>query len=180
MAEPIDVFNEMKSFIDFNEKDAQNLVALQDTFAKHGPKITDNFYEVLGKYDTTAAFLEGRVEALKATHARWMSELLNGQYGEDYFNSRQRIGQVHVKIGLPAYWVEAVMTVIRVGGHDAITKEFDDPQQVADLYESLVKILDLDLLIINLAYSEERLNRMCKITGMSRKLVERLINQADK
>jgi hypothetical protein len=39
----------------------------------------------------------------------------------------------------------------------------------------LVKILDIDLMIINLAYSQETIDRLSKFTGMSRKLIERCI-----
>ena len=174
------VFDEMKSFLDFGDDDIARLKALGPVFDKHGAAITDAFYDTLAQYPTTAALIEGRVDQLKATHARWMGELFAGDYGEDYLKSRMRVGEVHVRIGLPPYYVEAVMNTIRVGGHDAITQEFDGAEAIDAHYASLVKILDLDLLIINLAYSEERLDRMSSITGMSRKLVERLINKAKK
>ena len=39
------------------------------------------------------------------------------------------------------------------------------------------RTLDLDLLVINLAYGEERLERLTRFTGMSRKLIERCIRK---
>ena len=180
MADASEVYAEMKSFLDFNDADVQNLITLAPIFAKHGGAITDAFYETLGQYPTTAALIEGRVDHLKATHAAWMRELVAGDYGDAYLARRMRIGEVHVRIGLPPYYVEAVMNNIRVGGHAAITTELSDAADIDAKYGSLVKILDLDLLIINLAYSEERLDRMSAITGMSRKLVERLITKAKK
>ena len=180
MAEPSEVFAEMKSFLDFGDDDVTNLKSLGPVFQKHGPQITDAFYETLGHYGTTAKLIEGRIDALKATHGRWMGELFAGDYGDAYLEGRMRIGQVHVRIGLPPYYVEAVMNNIRVGGHHAMSQEIGDQSELDAKFGSLVKILDLDLLIINMAYSEERLDRMSSITGMSRKLVERLITKAKK
>lgn len=174
------VFDEMKSFLEFDAADAARLKAMAPIFAKHGAGITDRFYETLGRFPTTAALIEGRVDHLKKTHGAWMADLFSGDYGADYLERRLRIGAVHVRIGLPPYYVEAVMNIIRMGGHDALTRELGDLAAVEAHYGSLVKILDLDLMIINLAYADERLNRMTKITGMSRKLVERLISQATK
>lgn len=174
------IFEEMKSFLDFGDEDIVNLRALAPVFATHGPSITDRFYETLGRYPSTASFIAGRVDSLKGTHGEWMRSLFAGEYGAAYLERRLRIGQIHVKIGLPPYYVEAVMNAIRIGGHDAIVREIHEPARVDALYASLVKILDLDLLLINLAYADERLNRMTKVTGMSRKLVERLINAGDK
>ena len=53
-------------------------------------------------------------------------------------------------------------------------------EALTDRYASLVKVLDLDLMIINLAYGEERLERLSSFTGMSRKLLERCVTQAKK
>ncbi len=178
MTQPSAVFDEMKQFLDFGDDDVANLSALVPVFAKHGPEITDAFYATLARFPTTAALIEGRIDGLKQTHARWMGELFAGDYGPEYLESRMRVGKVHVKIGLPPYYVEVVMSVIRAGGLEAIQAEVSDKARAADLYRSLVKILDLDLLIINLAYAEERLDRMSSITGMSRKLVENLIRKA--
>lgn len=180
MATPEEVFAEMKSFLGFDDADIANLKSLAPVFEKHGGTITDAFYETLGQYGTTAALIEGRVGALKSTHGQWMSELFAGDYGDAYLKRRMRIGEAHVRIGLPPYYVEAVMNNIRVGGHHAMSQEISDQAELDAKFGSLVKILDLDLLVINMAYSEERLDRMSTITGMSRKLVERLINKAKK
>lgn len=180
MPEAVEVFDEMKSFLEFGDEDAANLKSLAPVFAKHGGTITDAFYKTLAQYATTAQLIEGRVDALKTTHGQWMAELFAGEYGQAYLERRMRIGEAHVRIGLPPYYVEAVMNNIRVGGHNAISQEVSDAAEVDAKYGSLVKILDLDLLVINLAYSEERLNRVSSITGMSRKLVERLILKAKK
>lgn len=180
MAATVDVFEELKRFVAFSDADAENLKAIGPIFAKHGPAITDAFYETLGQFPTTAAMIEGRVDHLKATHKLWMGQLFDGVYDEAYFQKRMRVGLVHAKIALPPYYVEGVMTLLRVKSLDAMRQEIPDAAQLATQYQSLLKIFDLDLLIINLAYSEERIDRLAAGTGMRRALIENLIRRAIK
>ncbi|MDP2316946.1 MAG: protoglobin domain-containing protein [Pseudomonadota bacterium] len=168
----------MKSFLDFGDTDIANLASLGPVFAEHGGKITDEFYEILDRYPETAKLLVGRIDALKTTHKRYLGELFAGDYGETYFQNRMRVGHTHVRVGLDPYFVEAVMSFLRTAGMLTIRGAFADPAQATALTASYMKVLDLDLLVINLAYSEERLSRLTKFTGMSRKLLETCIQRA--
>lgn len=175
MAASLDQYDLMKSFFNFTADDEARLRALGPVFAKHGKSITDAFYEHLAQYSETAALIEGRVDALKATHARWMGELFGGTYDEAYFNNRLRIGAAHVRIGLSPEYVEGVMSFLRTEGLRAIQTEVSEATQQLEMYTSLCKILDLDLALINVAYAEERIDRLTNFTGLSRKLIERCI-----
>ncbi|HMV69222.1 MAG TPA: protoglobin domain-containing protein [Myxococcota bacterium] len=171
------VFEEMKQFVQLHDADVQLLVEARPIFARRGAGITDGFYDELTRHKETAAMIEGRVDALKRTHARWMSELFSGEYGREYFENRLRIGATHVRIGLDTWWVEGVMSYLRTAGHAAIFAEIPDREAASRMFSALCKILDLDLLLINIAYSEERLDRLTSFTGMSRRLIERCIRK---
>ena len=175
MAASYDTFRQMKSFVDFNEEDSKNLTSLVPIVQNHGRGITDAFYDTLGRYPDTAAQIEGRVEHLKSTHGMWLLDMLNGSYEEEWFNRQLRIGLAHVRIGLAPYYVEVVMSLIRSKGLSAMEAEIADPAELHRRYQSLVKILDL--LIINLAYSEELFDRLSKATGMRRTLIENLMRR---
>lgn len=168
-------FEALKQFVEFSEEDEKNLASLADVVAKHGPALTDHFYETLGSVPETAKIIEGRVDALKKTHRQYMAELTAGTYGNDYFERRARIGQVHVARGIDPRFVEGVMSVIRAGMLIALAQEISDPAELASKASSFIKLCDLDLAIINLAYSEERLDRFSEFTGMKRKLIENVI-----
>jgi hypothetical protein len=176
--EQIEVYSQMREFVDFGPADEANLVALAPVFAKRGPAITDAFYETLGRYPTTSALLEGRVDSLKRTHQRYLGELFAGDYGQTYFENRIKVGKVHVRVGLDPYFVEAVMSFLRTAGMLAIREELGNSPDTDAKIASYLRILDLDLLVINLAYGEERLTRLTKFTGMSRKLLETCIRTA--
>lgn len=168
-------FEALKRFVEFNDDDAANLASLAEVVAKHGPALTDHFYQTLGSVPETAKIIEGRVEGLKTTHRQYMKELTDGVYDADYFQRRARIGQVHVRMGIDPRFVEGVMSVIRAGMLKAMATEISDPAELASKASSFIKLCDLDLAIINLAYNEERLDRFSEFTGMKRRLIENVI-----
>ena len=171
------VFQELKKFIGFDDTDAANLHALAPIFAASGHAITDDFYKKLELNPETAALIAGRVDSLKATHNRWMTELFAGDYGDVYLENRWKIGLVHVRVGISPHWVEAVVSFLRASAIELIEQKIADKALQSDYAQSVVRILDLDLMIINLAYGEERLERLSQFTGMSRKLIERCVSQ---
>lgn len=175
MAVVYEEFEALKRFIEFSDEDVQNLASLADVVESHGPALTDHFYETLGSVPETARIIEGRVESLKRTHRQYMKELTAGEYGDSYFERRARIGQVHVKMGIDPRFVEGVMSVIRAGMLKAMAEVIDEPSELAAKASSFIKLCDLDLAIINLAYNEERLDRFSEFTGMKRKLIENVI-----
>ena len=82
--ETIAVFQEIKDFIGFTDDDVASLKALAPVFAADGAALTDMFYVKLERDPEQRRLIEGRVEALKRTHNRWMAELFAGEYGEGY------------------------------------------------------------------------------------------------
>lgn len=180
MAIDIEQFNWAKTFIGFTDADAENLASLSELVAEKGPGITDQFYAVLQATAETASKVEGRVDALKKTHKRYLGELVAGDYGEGYFRSRVKIGEVHVAQGIEPHWVEAVMSIIRAQLIALVATHESDPEARAAKCRSVISICDLDLLLINFAYAEERLDRLTNFTGMSRRLLENVINMPPK
>ena len=173
-------YQDLGGFLQFSDADADRLKSLGPVFATHGAALTDAFYSSLQALPATAAILEGRVDALKATHAAWMRTLFAGEYGRPFFDQQYRIGQVHVTQNINPEFVEGVMNVLRIGGRHAIHAEWGPTTESLEAHDSLVKLLDLCLMTINLAYADERLERISAFTGMSRKLIENCVKQGKK
>lgn len=172
---PIQLFEKLKTMVGLSEEDVARLRDLGPIVAKHGPRITDQFYTTLGDTPETAKFLAGRVEHLKRTHGQWMQSLVTGPYDKSYLESRWRIGMAHVRVGLDPYWVECIMSVIRTAMGTAIGSEIANGPECAAKIASFTKVCDLDLMIINLSYGEDRLERLTAFTGMKRNLIENII-----
>jgi len=175
MTETNAIFQEIKDFIGFTEDDVAALRTLAPIFATHGAAITDLFYVKLAADPEQSKLIEGRVESLKKTHNKWMSQLFAGEYGAAYFDDRWRIGLTHVRVGVKPWWVEAVTSFLRTEGFGLLTRELADPAQRTRSVQAMIKILDIDLMVINLAYSQETIDRLSQFTGMSRKLIERCV-----
>lgn len=172
----VELFEKLKSVVGFGPDDEKNLVTLAPIVEKCGGAITDAFYEKLARTPETAKLIEGRVDELKKTHGIWMRSLVAGDYGPSYFESRWRIGLAHVRVGLDPYWVEGVMSFIRTGMMEALAKEIASSEELAAKHASFTKVCDLDLMIINLSYGEDRLARLTEFTGLKRGLIENIIH----
>lgn len=170
-----ETFDAIKKFVGFGDSDAATLEGIAPWVDEHGPAITDVFYATILDTPTVAKFVEGRVEHLKKTHIQWMRELVGGTYGDAYFESRWRIGEAHVRIGLDPIWVDGTMSLIRAQALSRLADNDDDRGRVTAATGSLIKACDLDLAIINLAYAEDRLSRLSEFTGMKRALIENVI-----
>jgi len=178
--QPIEIFTQIKKFLDFNEADAATLKGIRPWIDTHGPEITDVFYKSIGNTPELVPFIEGRVEHLKKTHIQWMKELVGGEYEDDYFQSRWKIGETHVRIGLEPFWVDGTMSIIRGQALVSLADNLEDKARVAGATASLIKVCDLDLAVINLAYAEGRLERLSSFTGMKRALIENVIKLSKK
>ena len=67
------------------------------------------------------------------------------------------------------------MSLIRGQSLVSLAENLEDKEKIANATASLIKACDLDLAIINLAYSEDRLERLSSFTGMKRALIENVI-----
>ena len=170
-------YQEMKTFLSFDATDIANLAAVAEVVKKHGKRITDEFYETLGATPKTAAVIEGRIDKLKATHTKWMLALVTDDFGDAWFDYQRHIGQVHVREDIPPFFVELTFSLLRTKVAQAIAHEVTDAERACHLAQSVIKALDMALALVNEAYGEERLDRLTKFTGFSRKLIENCINR---
>jgi len=154
-------FLRAKQFSNFDETYARILPTVKAIVMAHQDRITNGFYEELGKDEIAGKIIAGRVDGLKATHKVWMEELFNGEYGDAYFDRRYRIGQVHVIVKIEPYFVEVVTSYLRRAIVEVLVQE--KPEAIP----AVLAVLDLDALVIVGAYQEDRLNRMSEVTGMS-------------
>jgi len=171
-------FVEMKNFLRVTDADSANMKAIGPTMIANVDQITNAFYDHLQKFEATKKFLpdEATINRLKGTHKKWFGELFSGVYDDAYFASRSKIGVVHVKVNIHPEYVDAIMSQIEQDCIAIIIKSFPS-DQAPGYCQSMLKILDLDLTVINQAYEEERLLRLEAGTGMSRNLLETFIHQ---
>jgi signal transduction histidine kinase len=159
---PNELFEDMKAYISFGAADAHALAGLAEAVRPALPAIVEEFYSVILRHPNARSVLGqdgASIARLKALVLKWLTELFGGDYGEAYFQSRSRIGRVHVQVGLPQQYMFTAMSVIRLGLIRAIWN-LGTPQQFARQLSALHKLLDLELAIMNLTYREDLVKRI--------------------
>jgi truncated hemoglobin YjbI len=165
----------MRAFLGLGAEDGTRLAAFLPRVEHLLPEITERFYQLLLEQDNLGPLVAGRIDRLKQTHTQWLRGLFSGSYDQDYFQEQMRVGFVHVKVNLDSVWVDAVMSVLRRELHAAVLDAAGGDEEASAVYGSLIKVIDLSLMTINMAYNEHRMQLLHEVTGMPEALIERLI-----
>ncbi len=146
------------------------LAELAPKLEPHLPAITDEFYRLLAEDAQTAPYLEGRIDALKATHLHWMKDIPSGNYDDTFISRQEKIGEVHVKVRVPPHFVAASMSHLRAALPLLIQRVEADSTRAAHAIKSLMQVLDLCHYLIDRKYSETLMDNL----GISPALLNRL------
>ncbi|KAB1188472.1 MULTISPECIES: globin-coupled sensor protein [Haloferax] len=118
-----------KSFVRFSEEDEQRLRAYESLFDDVADEFAEEFYQHLGSHTDSASFFDKTtktIEMLKSDQAAYLRDLGRGEYDEDYFAKRARIGKVHDIIELGPKFYLGAYSVYYEGLTEAIAAEVKD------------------------------------------------------
>jgi len=100
-----------KEYIGFTESDVKTLISLRELIAANISEITEEFYKMIVPFEEMDRII-GDAETLlrlKNYQRNYILSLFDGQYDEEYVQSRLRIGVVHKRIGVdPKYYVSSI------------------------------------------------------------------------
>lgn len=162
-----------KAYVGFEERDAENLRAMADVGVTLVPRVVDRFYDVISQHADARAILAtaAQSERLRAALGNWMRELFRGTYDDAYQESCDRIGQTHVRTGLPQRFMPLAMEVIwqelqvgfRAAGISAVEERLG----------SLHKLLTLNLTMMLESFQNTYAQRIREVEqrGLEAKLV---------
>lgn len=153
---------EIKAHYRFSDEDAETLKSLLPIAQANRDLMIGDFYDYLLGIPETAAFLQDDtvLQRLKLSHGGWFVNLFRGVYDNQYLHNLQRVGHVHVKIGLNAHFVNAAMQQVRRFAVGMIRENFPDREERRRKTEALEKILDINLDIMTASYIEEELKKV--------------------
>lgn len=97
---------ERKAFLGISPQDEKAVAVLGEKADQFAAQFAQRFYQHLLAHPATARFLEDPelVARLKEEQMRYFQELVSGDYGEDYFERRLRVGEAHERVGLEPSW----------------------------------------------------------------------------
>jgi uncharacterized membrane protein (DUF373 family) len=165
---------EIKSHYLFTSEEAETLVSLLPIAEKNRDLMINEFYDYLLGIPESAAYLQDEqlLQRLKQSHGEWFVNLFRGTYDNQYLHNLQRIGQMHVRIGLKAHFVNAAMQVVRRFAVGMIRENFPDREERRKSTEAMEKILDINLDIITASYIEEELKKVFISHSLESKLIK--------
>jgi len=136
-------------------RDIENIKSLASFMSAKTEELADYHYSKIFENKAAALFVRNEevLERARKAFVDWFAELLAGNYSPVYFMKLNRIGKVHVKIGLPCEYVNIHMSLIRDFVVEQVLKEFENsPGKAAPLISSLNKALDMNLDIMTRSY----------------------------
>jgi signal transduction histidine kinase len=157
-----DRFTAIRRYVEFTAECEGLLRRFLDVAGPELPRVVDDFYDAISRDPTANAVLTGgaeQVERLKSTLNQWLVTLLRGPFEEGYVASRNRIGQVHVRINLEQEYMLTAMNRVRHGLH-AIARRSVPPGELPATLDALNRILDLDLALMLDTYREDWVTRV--------------------
>jgi len=159
------ILSELITLVGLSADEAALLGGLQSQALAAAPALLDAFYGRLFRHQNTAEYLEGvSMERLHAMVSEWFADIFSGKYDQAYALKRLRIGQIHVRIGLPVRYPLAMLDVIVPFG-EQIAQKSPQPEQAAVAFR---KILALDIAIFNQAYEDNQLSHLAELVGGER------------
>lgn len=138
---------EQKRFLDFTDEDAAFLKMLHPFAIEYADIFVDKLYDHLLKFPDTKRFLgdEKMLMRLKLAQKAYFMDLTSGEYGEEYFNSRIKVGITHQRIGLPprvymsTYCYYMQLIIPQIYGNPTF-----DIETANGIFLALHKIINLD------------------------------------
>lgn len=153
----------------FSSTDAQLLESIKDKVCNYENELLEGFYKFIFEFDYAKSFLHNQ-EILKRHEIgikQWYQNLFCGRYDELYFHKLYAISEVHVRIGLPAHYVNAAFSYVRGFLKDIIIKE-----KRFEVLTALDKIIDINLDILTIFYREEEQTKLIDEVMFLKQVVE--------
>lgn len=131
-------------------EDLQYLKAFKPYVDENIGPIVASFYRTLGMESSLTKIINDHssVERLKVTLTRHICEMFAGVINEEYFQKRQKIAQVHVRIGLKTKWYIGAFQNLFIEFLQLVKENIKDPGQQFLTISAISKILNFEQQIV--------------------------------
>ena len=167
------ILDDLMALMNLSDEETALLAALTAEAQAITPELSEAFYHRLLAYAPTAEYLEGKLGRLRVTLQNWFVQLFQGSYDQAYFQKRLKVGQTHVRIGLPIRYPLAMMDVMLKFGQQ-VASQSPRPQQAMTAFS---KLLALDIAIFYQAYEDAYLHCLAEALGDKHLARQRLLGE---
>jgi uncharacterized membrane protein (DUF373 family) len=166
-------FRSIKDDYHFTEEEAHILKGLQPRMEELADKFIDGFYDYIWGFGKTAKYLKSK--EIIAYHQKkikeWYINLFCGKYDLAYFMYLNKIGEIHVKIGLPTHYVNAAFTYVRTFILTNIEANFDNKEMHVKEIRAVEKIIDMNLDALTSSYREEEMSKFLSLSRIEKNIL---------
>ncbi len=166
----------LKSHYQFTQDDEERLLEMKPFLESSVEDFLTGFYEFIWGFGKTAEFLKN--EEILSRHRgkirEWYLDLFNGTYKLSYFQKLYKIGEIHVRLGLPTHYVNAAFNYVRVFTLGRIHKSYNEIEGLTDKLKSVEKILDINLDVLTSSYRQEEVGRFLSLSNVEKTLLSTL------
>ncbi len=162
----------LKEHYKFTEEEALILKSLQPKMMELSDEFIDQFSDYIWGFGTTAKFLKNQetIDYHKEKVQEWFVNLFSGRYDLEYFTYLYKIGEVHVKVGLPTHFVNSAFTFVRT----FILKHLDEEDERLVKIDAVEKIIDINLDMLTSSYREEELSKFLSMSKFEKTVLSSL------
>ncbi|MFN3671341.1 MAG: methyl-accepting chemotaxis protein [Bosea sp. (in: a-proteobacteria)] len=150
------------AFLQIDQQTKDDVRRLKPIVAARVPRALDKFYQNIQRYPQTCKFFASP-EMMSSARARQISHwdvILEGEFGEDYYERVSTVGRTHARIGLePRWYIGGYALVLEdliraaIAEHDRTKNWLQGRGQSDQLANSLAGLSKVVLLDIELAVS---------------------------
>jgi uncharacterized membrane protein (DUF373 family) len=173
----MNTLEKIKAHYNFTSGDVKNLLRLKPAMEARSGDFVVEFYNYVKNFDEAGRYLKDEATVKRHQDALkvWFVALFSGDYGHTYFAGLEKIGMAHVKITLPAHYVNAAMHFVKIYAQGVVAGDVADADECLYLQGSVEKILDINLDVLTSSYIEEE-----KKYFLSQKVESYLIHMANR
>ena len=171
-------YKSLKNHYQFTDEEAEILKGLQPRMEKLTDEFIDGFYDYIWGFGKTAKFLKNNkiITYHREKIKEWFINLFSGQYDMPYFMYLYKIGEIHVKIGLPTHYVNSAFTYVRTFILTNIEENFEDKRHHVAEIRAVEKIIDMNLDVLTSSYREEELSKFLSMSRIEKNILAGLKN----
>ena len=136
-----------RRFPGITASDARRLQILGEKIAHELPQVVDEFYDRLLAAEPLGPFLEdpARLNHLREVLLTYLGEMLAGQYDAAYEETRRRVGERHLEVGLEMRWYMGSFSILMQLLLPRIVQAYpSDPQAFMETIVALSRVVALD------------------------------------
>lgn len=156
-------YQDLQAYVSWTPADAERVRAIGSLVKPVFATLIDDFYQEIDRHPGARDVITGGAEQiarLKQSLHAWLEELFAGVYDEAYVQRRSKVGRRHVEIGLEQIYTNVALSRLRKGLALALSNAWNgDPRELVLAAESLHRLIDLDLAIIEDAYQSAYVRR---------------------